>query len=94
MDKKEMLKKLREGQDPLEVSIQKWQDIVDGEGEDLGELNCALCKTFPRQDCRGCPIAEKTGKSGCDDTPYYADGPSEVIAVAMLEFLKSLRKNP
>ena len=94
MDRKEMLKRLRRGEDPLEVSIQKWQDIVDGKGEDLGEENCALCKAYPRKNCKGCPVAEKTGLLGCEGTPFCMSGSIEEIALAELEFLKSLRKNP
>ena len=81
----------------LELSIEKWQDIVDGKGEELGDDNCALCQVFGHLDCKDCPVSKKTGDIGCDSTPYMdydPDNPKNHIAVAKKEvkFLKSLRK--
>lgn len=57
------------------MSIQKWQDIVDGVGVDDGAKNCALCEMFSEnlpviKICVGCPVWKKTGERCCADTPY------------------------
>lgn len=54
----------------LQLSIYKWERIADGSGIDQGTKNCALCKKFYDNHCRGCPVRENTGKKFCDDTPY------------------------
>lgn len=55
----------------LEGSIKKWEKIVAGKGCDRGSNNCPLCKMFIRnQFCDGCPVANYTGKDGCQGTPY------------------------
>jgi len=98
MDREEMLKRLKKGEDPLELSIEKWQDIVDGKGGDDGPKNCALCEVYVW--CHGCPVSEKTGSSSCDDTPYnqYSHAshgtPKEhlkTLAKKEVKFLKSLK---
>ena len=55
-------------------SIEKWQKIVDGTGEDMGTFNCPLCQLFyvQKNDCQGCPVSEKTGFVGCAESPYIA----------------------
>ena len=100
MDRKEMLARLKKGEDPLEVAIQKWQDIVEGKGKDHGGVNCALCKVH--EDCEACPVFEKTKEWDCLETPYVAyrkaieadqsDKILKAIAKKELEFLKALRK--
>lgn len=54
---------------PLQQSIQKWQDIVDGVGHDAGAENCALCGVYLQNSCNGCPIHTQYGV-GCGKTPY------------------------
>lgn len=57
----------------LEGSIKKWRDIVAGHGIDKGSLNCSLCNVFLDQesgDCKGCPVATKTGNLYCIGSPY------------------------
>ena len=82
-------------------SIEKWEGIVAGTGEDKGVLNCPLCKMFYNKGCDGCPVAEKAGDFLCRGTPYenyvraciYADSTPEKItaaAEAELAFLQSL----
>ena len=101
MDRKEMQARLKKGEDPLEISIAKWEDIAKGKDlDEFGSYNCALC--YVRDDCRSCPVLEKTGKITCDDTPYdeYEDAWNhnadeqtlKAIAKKEVEFLKSLRK--
>ena len=58
----------------IQLSIEKWEDIVNGEGIDEGGFNCALCKQYfffcVADDASKCPIYELTGKVNCDGTPY------------------------
>lgn len=56
----------------LEGSVEKWEKIVAGTGEDEGPSDCALCKTFLCQEghCKGCPVALRTGMGGCEGSPY------------------------
>ena len=98
MNHDEMIKRLGKGEDPLELAIQKWQDIVDGKGTDIGHLNCALCETYGAT-CSSCPINKEKG--GCGNTPYndycHADDKQDTKgalkhAKRELKFLKSLRK--
>lgn len=57
----------------LELSIQKWENIVMGLGEDKGADNCALCVEFLKDmnDCKGCPVEAKTQQMDCINTPYH-----------------------
>ena len=88
----------------LRGSISKWEAIVEGHGQDDGVLNCPLCAVFHHNECWGCPVMERTGSSGCLDSPYV-DVPSTPIndyanpvareyarelARAELDFLRSL----
>lgn len=68
MNRDEMLRALRLGRDPLELSIQKWQDIVNGAGLDQGGDNCALCETH--EHCSSCPILLPGDRRHCLSTPY------------------------
>ena len=92
MNRQEMLQRLADGESPLEVSIQKWQDIVDGIGKDDSSNNCALCNS---QDdgCKPCVIFRAVGY-GCSQTPYgrYTEDKTKENAQAELDFLKSLRE--
>ncbi len=98
MNRSEMLRRLAAGEDPLELSIEKWQDIVDGKGKNGASDNCALCEKYVI--CDVCLIFKKTGK--CCDSTFYGDyilalalgkkDEAESFAQKELEFLKSLRK--
>lgn len=60
----------------LQGSIAKWVAILAGTGKDDGATNCPLCQLFdPHNEvwakrCKGCPVSEKTGITGCSLTPY------------------------
>ena len=54
----------------LDKSIDKWWNILVAGGEDQGPRNCALCLKFDAPSCKGCPIAQKTGRKWCDESPY------------------------
>jgi len=60
----------KETLEALEKSIEKWEKIVSGEGEDRGSNNCALCKLFIKKKCIGCPVYTKTKTPDCGGTPY------------------------
>jgi hypothetical protein len=64
-----------------------------------GTTTCSLCKLYYKNDCLGCPVAEKTGKDFCKLTPYVdydraLEGEDAVAlreaAHAEVEFLASL----
>ena len=64
MNRQEMLDRLAKGESPIDVSIKKWQDIVDIHIEnpdkfvfiDFGSGNCALCETSNEKlNCGDCP---------------------------------------
>ncbi len=88
----------------LKGSIKKWENIVLGKGVDMGTSNCPLCAEFWNKtgSCSGCPVSEKTGKTGCLGTPYdsefinkhdrYSSNDSKGVVDALkeVEFLRSL----
>jgi hypothetical protein len=96
----------------LRGSIAKWEGIVAGTVTNEGPYNCPLCQLFMlyAEDnlCEGCPVKERTGRTGCAETPYedYAELGNEhtfegsvtktllqQAAQRELEFLKSLLPN-
>jgi len=85
----------KETLEALKGSIEKWERIVYDGARDRGAANCPLCKLFSSW-CDGCPVAEKTGLSSCEGTPYGAfvesttDEESREAALDMLNFLKGL----
>lgn len=95
----------------LKESIAHWERLTAGAlGETHGADHCPLCKAFNKawfttgepmsNDCKGCPVKERTGKSYCRNTPWDAidddlcleEGTVEfrALAVVELDFLKSL----
>lgn len=32
--------------------------------------NCPLCQLFIENDCKGCPVSDRTGEGGCEGSPY------------------------
>jgi hypothetical protein len=54
----------------LRGSIAKWEGIVAGTLPDMGIENCSLCQRFAHENCHGCPVMLRTGKSDCVSTPY------------------------
>jgi len=55
MTRDEMLARLEKGDDPLDVSIDKWLDMVKKPTDNSGSQTCALCETYLFQGCLGCP---------------------------------------
>ena len=74
----------------LKGSIKKWEKVFDGEEEG----DCPLCDLFNddlKDNCNGCPIKIRTGKSMCHGSPYYNSTiPYSDYTQAMIDFLKSL----
>lgn len=70
MDRIEMIKRIENGEPLIDITIDKWKDIVNGTGFCLGMNNCALCYTYASNRCKNCPICKFTGLSNCDNTPF------------------------
>jgi len=81
VNQNEMIKRLRAGENPIDVSIRKWEDgkryaersnanfmIIESMLTRPG--NCALCFRYYDLDCEGCPVYKRTGYTECSDTPY------------------------
>jgi len=56
----------------LEKSIDHWEQNLFGPFEEARVYgdDCALCGLFSGDNCDGCPVAERTGESECDDSPW------------------------
>ena len=65
----------------LRLSINHWkrmlkltvEEIRDG-GEYPSADNCALCHKYAfhkERPCVGCPVMKATGRTSCDETPFY-----------------------
>jgi len=73
MIRSEMKARLDMGEDPLEISILKWKDIIYNGGKDNGMMNCALCNAYydvQSDGCDTCLVMLKTGEAGCDGILY------------------------
>jgi hypothetical protein len=95
-------------EDAHKISIRKWETIVayleEGQSDyiqDNGPYTCGFCMLFwfGDDECRECPVYERTGRLVCSGTPYdawlyrtrrFSDGDNLTIAKEELEFLKSL----
>lgn len=57
----------------LDVCIKSYELMVDGKLERRG-YKCECCTKYNdgTELCRSCPIKLYTGKSCCDDTPFWA----------------------
>jgi hypothetical protein len=65
-----------ETREALEASILHWEENLTAETPSevtLGGESCALCLMFVLDTgfCRGCPVREETGNTGCFGTPYH-----------------------
>lgn len=57
------------------ASVAHWERLASGNRiDDEGILSgdCALCDLFLEKNCKGCPVAAATGKSGCDGSPWIS----------------------
>lgn len=76
----------------LNESIEKWTRHmnVDLEYLDqfyLGPEECPLCQLFWHNDCQGCPVFERTGLYGCENTPF-----DDAYHCAAMNDLKAFKK--
>lgn len=58
----------------LADSQRGWRRNVEARSPDdvrCGGTACALCEAFVDMACQGCPVSAKTGKRGCEGTPYF-----------------------
>ena len=58
----------------LKASIATWERNAVAETPDdycMGSENFPLCDMFIGANCIGCPVLDRTGKTGCHGTPYY-----------------------
>ena len=89
----------------LKQSIAHWKRLATGKsrrGESIYDSDCALCKLFMDDDCRGCPVRQATRLSDCRRTPWIEvrdtliwlkskqDPAFKAAAKKQLEFLQSL----
>lgn len=52
-------------------SIKHWEEMrANPRSSEPTSSACPLCTEYIKKDCEGCPIAAKTGKPYCHDTPY------------------------
>lgn len=98
MSRGEMLDRLEAGEDPLELSIEKWErnKIHPRDEWNIHGDTCALCEVYFDHDdvdlfCSECPLHENGMSCEEDESPYlksrhYND------ADYIIEALKSLRK--
>lgn len=83
MTKHDVEQRLTNGEDPLDLSIEKWEDICETNDVDTAIAldnssdNCALCHVYLQYpdendptNCVGCPVYERTKQQYCDGTPY------------------------
>lgn len=91
----------------INQSIQHWTRLATGKrrkDENIFTSDCPLCRVYYNrslQSCKGCPIAKKTGLTGCNGTPWRGANMAAVhcgldtstfkaAANEMLQFLKDL----
>lgn len=54
----------------LRESIRHWRANTFGAFEGRGPFDCALCRLYLQEMCKGCPVFAFTGNPGCVGTPY------------------------
>ena len=61
MNALEMIERLEAGEQPIDVSILKWKEILDNKADvdsGMSPNNCALCWCFFDNICIGCPLVK------------------------------------
>lgn len=59
----------------LQASIAKWERNAEAKTPSqylVDWRDCPLCLLFFHDDCKGCPVAAKTGEEECVGSPYGA----------------------
>ena len=97
----EMKKRLKKGEKAIDLTIEKWRDIVDKKGIDEGSFNCALCQIgkdrkdrFDIPICTNCPLFKYGTACGSNKSTYvtYSYKPTKKNAQAMVDELESVRR--
>ena len=92
MNQKEMDKRLKAGEAPIDLAIENWRDRLDHEHE---WADCPLCTVLEAKDkgCEDCPVVTTgLGEEGCEETPFYRPYASrEAWVKAMIEFAEQVK---
>jgi len=81
MTPEQVKQRLADGEDPLDLSIEKWVDMelfvinnpsryMDVFDMEQGDDNCGLCHRHRKDRCQTCPVANATGTPLCGGSPY------------------------
>ena len=70
MDEIGMIRRIENGEPLIDITIDKWKDVANGDGLCLGMINCALCHAYIGERCKSCPICKFTGFANCYSTPF------------------------
>jgi hypothetical protein len=75
MEPDEVRRRLSDGEDPLNLSIEKYERLIEADFEDIeekhiGSTSCACCQKY-NNICEECPIGEITGRMECEGISYY-----------------------
>jgi hypothetical protein len=99
----EVERRLKEGEDVLDLAIEKWVRIVNRHSNGLRVengtywVNCALCHQYYwEKDCKGCPLFESGDGCGVrGDSPFavYFINQTLVTATNMLNTLRKLKED-
>ena len=97
MYRKEMIAGILEGKDPLELSIEAWEEkrrALPSNFVEMSGSNCALCYVS-KILCPTCVIANHTKEILCRGTPHRdcVIEPTKYNAGRMIAFLKSPRED-
>jgi hypothetical protein len=77
MEPDEVKRRLADGEDPLDLSIEKYERLIEADFDDIevrhiDSRSCACCQKYKDPVCEGCPIAEITGMTDCRGISYYS----------------------
>lgn len=103
MEIEDMIKRLDAGEKAIDLSIEKWEDILNGTGTDGSAGNCACCyvDTEGNNDCLTCPIhlydTEQLdiSKPGCDNAfkcNFCGNVPYETDKEGLKKAIKYLKR--
>jgi hypothetical protein len=96
MTAEEVEKRLADGEDPLDLSIEKYERLIEANFEDIGawhidSRSCACCQKYNDPNCEGCPIAEITGRRICKGISYN-DMKNAFVQTSRKRFFKYANK--
>jgi hypothetical protein len=72
MKEREIKSRLRSGESPLVLTIEKWEGVVKGEMKEWDHPKLEpLCQAYRKAGCVDCPVAGMTDCCYCRETAYY-----------------------